>query len=105
MNKRNLGSKERVKFEEGICTKFCLKLCLVIGIFVILLSQDGIESDYRETNFETITFLSQFEKVTVQRSTAELWTVISNQGTIIHAGITCKKILLQKSTEFGIFLK
>ena len=105
MNKRNLGSKERVKFEEGICTKFCLKLCLVIGIFVILLSQDGIESDYRETNFETITFLSQFEKVTVQRSTAELWTVISNQGTIIHAGITCKKILSQKSTEFGIFLK
>ena len=84
----------------------------MIGIFVILqkiifviLSQDGIESDYRETNFETITFLSQFEKVTVQRSTAELWTVISNQGTIIHAGITCKKILLQKSTEFGIFLK
>ena len=105
MNKRNLGSKERVKFEEGICTKFCLKLYLVIGIFVILLSQDGIESDYRETNFETITFFSHFEKVTVQRSTAELWTVISYHGTTIHAGITCKKILLQKSTEFGIFLK
>ena len=77
----------------------------VIGIFVILLSQDGIESDYRATKFQTTTFLSQFEKVTVHRSTAELWTVSYHHRTIIHEGITCRKILLQKSTEFRIFLK
>ena len=32
-----------------------------------------------ETKFQTIIFQSQFEKVTVQMSIAELWTVISDQ--------------------------
>ena len=49
------------------------------GILVILLSQDGFESDCPETKFQTITLQIQFEKVTVQKSIAELWTVISNQ--------------------------
>ena len=49
------------------------------GIFVILLSQYGFESDSPETKFQTISSLSQFEKVSVQKPTAEHWTVISNQ--------------------------
>ena len=49
------------------------------GIFVMLMSQDGSESDCPETKFQTITSYRQLEKVTVQKSTAELWTVISNQ--------------------------
>ena len=49
------------------------------GIFVIFLRQDGIESDSTETELQTITFQSPFEKVTAQKPTAELWTVISNQ--------------------------
>ena len=60
------------------------QLCLSSGLkatvtSVILLSQDSFESDSLETKFQTITSLSQFEKVTVQTSFAELWTVISNQ--------------------------
>ena len=50
-----------------------------IGIFVILLSQDGFESDCPETKFQATTSQSQFEKVTVKKSIAELWTVISNE--------------------------
>ena len=37
------------------------------------------ESDCLETKFQTITSSSQFEKVIVQKSIAELWTIISNQ--------------------------
>ena len=47
------------------------------------MSQDGVESNYPETKFQTILsyfyFRSQFEKVTVKKSIAELLTVISNQ--------------------------
>ena len=39
-----------------------------IGIFVILRSLDGFESDCPETKFQTITCYSQFEKVIVQKS-------------------------------------
>ena len=49
------------------------------GIFVILLSQNGFQSNCPEIKFETITSLGQSEKVTVQKSIAELWTVFSNQ--------------------------
>ena len=49
------------------------------NIFVILLSQDGFKRDFPETKFQTITPQSLFEKVTVQKSIAELWTVISDQ--------------------------
>ena len=49
------------------------------GTFVILLSQDGFENDCSEIKFQTVTSYSQFEKVTVQKSIAELWTVISNR--------------------------
>ena len=45
----------------------------------MLLSHNGFESDCPETKFETITSWSQFEKVTVQKSIAELWIVVSNQ--------------------------
>ena len=45
------------------------------GIFVILLSQDGFESDYPKINFQTITS----SKVTAKKSIVEIWTVISNQ--------------------------
>ena len=48
-------------------------------VFVILLRLDGFESDCPETKSQTITFWSQFEKVTVQKSITELWTLISNQ--------------------------
>ena len=51
MNIRNLGSKEsaRVKSKAGICAKLCLRSGLkATGIFVILLSQDGFESDSPE---------------------------------------------------------
>ena len=51
----------------------------VTGIFLILLCQNGFKSNFPETKFKTIAYQSQFEKVTVQRSTAELWTVIFNQ--------------------------
>ena len=50
-----------------------------VGIFAILLSQDGFESKCPEAKFQTIISWSQFEKVTVQKSIAELWTVISSQ--------------------------
>ena len=46
---------------------------------MLLLSQNGFESDCPKTKFQTIASLSQFEKVTVQKSIAVLWTVISNQ--------------------------
>ena len=42
------------------------------GTFVILLSQDGFENDCPEIKFQTVTSYSQFEKVTVQKSIAEL---------------------------------
>ena len=49
------------------------------GIFVILLSQNSFESFSPEIKFQPITSTSQFEKLTVQKPIAELWTVISNQ--------------------------
>ena len=49
------------------------------GTFVILLSQDGFENDCPEIKFQTVTSYSQFEKVIVQKSIAELWAVISNR--------------------------
>ena len=49
------------------------------GILVIIRSQCGFESDCPETKFKTITFGSQLEEATVQKSIAELWKVISNQ--------------------------
>ena len=69
MNIQSLGLKEGlgVKLRDAICAELCLKFC-----FVILLSQDGFESDFPERKL-------QFEKVTVQKSIAELWTIISNQ--------------------------
>ena len=45
----------------------------------MLLSQDGFENDCLETKIQTITSWIQFEKVTVQKSIAKLWTVVSNQ--------------------------
>ena len=45
----------------------------------MLLSQHGFESDCPKAKFQTITSWSQFEKVTVQKSIAELCTVISNR--------------------------
>ena len=53
MKIQNVGSKENlgVKFKDGIRTRFCLNSCLkATGIFIILLSQDGLESDCPETN-------------------------------------------------------
>ena len=47
------------------------------------MSQDGVESNYPETKFQTILsyfyFTSHFEKLTVKKSIAELLTVTSNQ--------------------------
>ena len=57
MNIRKIGSQERVgvKYIDGICAKFCLKLGFeAAGIFVTLLSQDGFKCD-PETKFLTIT--------------------------------------------------
>ena len=45
----------------------------------MLLNRDGFENDCPETKFQTITSLVHFEKVTLQKSIAELRTVISNQ--------------------------
>ena len=50
---RNLGSQESlgVELKDGICAELCLKLWFkdtVFNIFVILLCQDGFESDYPE---------------------------------------------------------
>ena len=48
MNMLNLRSKESagVKFKDGICVELCLKLWYESDwYFVILLSQDGFESD------------------------------------------------------------
>ena len=56
MNIKNLGSKEsvRVKYKDRICSKLYLKSGLkATGIFVILLRQDGFESDCPETKFQT----------------------------------------------------
>ena len=53
-----VGSKEilGVKFKDGICIDFFLSCGLkAIGIFVILLCQDGFENDSPETKFQTIT--------------------------------------------------
>ena len=49
------------------------------GNFLTSLSQDGFEKDFLETKFQTITSQSQFEKVTAEKSIAELWAAISNQ--------------------------
>ena len=57
MNIPKVGSKENlgVKFKDGICAELCLKSGLkATGIFVILLSQDGFESECPETKFQTI---------------------------------------------------
>ena len=43
----------------------------MIGTSVILLSQDGLESEGPETKFQMITSYSQFEKVIIQKSIAE----------------------------------
>ena len=48
------------------------------GTFVILLSQNGFESDCPE-NFQTMTSYSHFEKVALQKSISELRTIIWNQ--------------------------
>ena len=48
MNLRNLGSKRSlgIKRKGGICAEMCLKTNLIAtGILVILLSQNGLESD------------------------------------------------------------
>ena len=50
-----------------------------LNIFKILLSQGVFESDCPEANFQKITSQIYFEKVTVQKSIVELWTVISSQ--------------------------
>ena len=59
MNVRNLASKESlgVKFKDSICTELCLKLRFESGwvFFVLLLSQDGFESDSPETKLQIIT--------------------------------------------------
>ena len=49
------------------------------GIFLKLLSQDVLESNSPQTKFQTMTFQSQFQKVTVQKLNAEFWTGISSQ--------------------------
>ena len=54
------------------------------GIFVKLQSQDGSESECPETKLQIITSSSEFEKVTVQKSIAELWMVISNPMIKYH---------------------
>ena len=86
VNIQNLGSKESVgdNYKDGICAESCLKLwyekesvgvkykdgicaewCLkpwymkATGIFVILVSQDGFESDCPETKFQTATSSSE----------------------------------------------
>ena len=53
MNIRNLGSKERlgVKFKDRDMRRIVFKT----GIFVILLRQDGFETDCPETKFQRIT--------------------------------------------------
>ena len=54
-----LGSKKRlgVTFKGGICNKLCLKLWFESEwyTFVILMSQDGFESNCPEAKFQTIT--------------------------------------------------
>ena len=70
---RNLGSKEglRVKFKDGICAKLCLTLCFESDWYLCNINESGW--------FLKQLSRSQFEKVTIQKSTAELWAVISNQ--------------------------
>ena len=69
--KESLG----VKFKDELRLKLGLK---AIGIFVILLSRVGFESDCPETKVRTIISWSQLKKVIVHNSNAELWGVISS---------------------------
>ena len=80
MDIQNMRSKESVgvKFKDGICAEFYLKLWFEIDwYFLILLSQHGFESDCPETRFQIITSWSQFEKATVKKSITG--TIIPNQ--------------------------
>ena len=58
MNIRNLGSQQStgVKYADGICAKFCLKIWLESGwyYFCNITCQDGFKCD-PETEFQTIT--------------------------------------------------
>ena len=47
-----------VKFNDGICTEIYASSpgLKATGIFIILLSHDGFESDFSETKFQKITF-------------------------------------------------
>ena len=69
---RNLGSKETLglKFKDGVCAEFYLKLWFESN-FVILLRQDGFESNFPKTKFQTITCLTQFEKVAIHCGTLD----------------------------------
>ena len=56
MNIQNLGSKESlgVKFKEALCAKLCESSGLKATIFVIIISQDGFESDSLGRKSQTI---------------------------------------------------
>ena len=59
MNIQNLGPKEilGVKFKDVTCAELCLQLWIESEVlFLLLLRQDGFESNYQETQFQTITF-------------------------------------------------
>ena len=65
-NRRNLGSQESVgvKFKEGICAEFCLKLWFENDLYFcnITLSQDGFESDCSEKKVLNNDFLKSLQK-------------------------------------------
>ena len=71
------------------------------GIFAILLSQDGFQSNYPETKFQTITFYSQFRRSHNQISFNI--GVLKDFATRKHM---CCRILLtsKKDSSTGVFL-
>ena len=74
---RNLSSKGTIgfKYKDSICAKCAQDSGYkATGIFVILPSLDGFESDCPETKFQLITFLSQ-----VRSSRTQIFFKISQQ--------------------------
>ena len=82
MNIRNLGLKESLGLNlTAAYAPNCVESSglIVTGIYVISLSQDGFETNVQKQSSKQSLREVSLKKVTVQKSTADLWAVISNQ--------------------------
>ena len=84
---RNLSSKESmgIKFKDGIWNKLCLKLWFKSDCFFCNMTESGLfYKRLSRIKVPSNHFLKLIWKRTVQKSIAELWTVIPNQMIKYH---------------------